>query len=149
MDFGAGTKNIVVSVNGLNFDRVYSARDKCENALSPRATKDAARPRGPNLPSFPPRLSLPEPGSVTAWVTKNSFKGTQPFAQFVNVFEKAGDADAARELRIQGETTSVMRSLCKAWGIYCEKEVKGGGRRRRSGARVRRPLSCSASKTDS
>lgn len=125
MDFGGGAKNIVVSVNGLHFDRVYSARDKCENALTPRATREQARPRGGNMPSFPPRLSLPNPEAVTAWVKRNSFKGTQPFEEFVNVFEKAGDADAARELRIQGETASVMRSLCSAWGVYCEKETGG------------------------
>lgn len=122
MDFAKGTKNITVSVNGLHFDRVYSAQDKCDNALSPRATKEVKVSGQSNKQSFPPKLFLPEPNAVTTWVTRNSFKGTQPFAQFVNVFEQAGDTDAARELRIQGETISVMRSLCRAWGIYCDKQ---------------------------
>ncbi|MFO1125979.1 MAG: hypothetical protein U1E25_12385 [Methylocystis sp.] len=124
LDFEVATKDVRVQVNGLHFDRVYSAKDKCEIALSPRATREKAKPRGPNdLPQFPPSLSLPKPEHVTAWVKKNEFKGTQPFAQFVSVFERAGDADAARELKIQGETTTVMRSFCKSWGIYCEREI--------------------------
>lgn len=67
---------------------------------------------------------------MIAWIDKNSFSGTQqPFAQFVTVFERAGDADAARELKIEGETTSVMRSICKNWGAYCERakdELRSG-----------------------
>jgi hypothetical protein len=123
LDFDVATKDVLVRVNGLHFERVYSAKDKCETALSPRATKEKARPRGDNdIPKFPPSLHLPKPERVTAWVKKNAFKGTQPFAQFVSVFERAGDADAARELKIQGETTTVMRSFCKSWGFYCESE---------------------------
>ena len=123
LDFEVATKDVRVQVNGLHFERVYSAKDKCEIALSPRATKEKARPRDANdVPRFPPSLSLPKPEHVTAWVKKNEFKGTQPFAQFVSVFERAGDADAARELKIQGETTTVMRSFCKSWGFYCENE---------------------------
>ncbi|MGJ0620324.1 MAG: hypothetical protein ACR65Z_06365 [Methylocystis sp.] len=124
LDFEVATKDVLVRVNGLHFERVYSAKDKCETALSPRATKEKARPRDANdIPKFPPSLHLPEPEHVTAWVKKNEFKGTQPFAQFVSVFERAGDADAARELKIQGETTTVMRSFCKSWGFYCESET--------------------------
>ncbi len=123
LDFEVATKDVLVKVNGLHFERVYSAKDKCETALSPRATKEKARPRDANdIPKFPPSLRLPKPEHVTAWVKKNDFKGTQPFAQFVSVFERAGDADAARELKIQGETTTVMRSFCKSWGFYCEAE---------------------------
>lgn len=124
LDFEVATKDVLVRVNGLHFERVYSAKDKCETALSPRASKEKARPRDANdIPKFPPSLRLPEPEHVTAWVKKNEFKGTQPFAQFVSVFERAGDADAARELKIQGETTTVMRSFCKSWGFYCESEI--------------------------
>lgn len=123
MDFERETQNITVSVNGLHFDRVYTANDDCEKALSPRASKDTRYSGEDDKRSFPPKLNLPKPTAVTKWVTKNSFKGTQPFAQFVHVFEQAGDADAARELRIQGETISVKRSLCKAWGAYCDQEV--------------------------
>ena len=123
LDFEVATEDVLVRVNGLHFERVYSAKDKCETALAPRATKEKARPReASDVPKFPPSLRLPKPEHVTAWVKKNAFKGTQPFAQFVSVFERAGDADAARDLKIQGETTTVMRSLCKNWGIYCEKE---------------------------
>ncbi len=123
LDFEVATEDVLVRVNGLHFERVYSAKDKCETALSPRATKEKARPRkASDAPKFPPSLRLPKPEHVTAWVKKNAFKGTQPFAQFVSVFERAGDADAARDLKIQGETTTVMRRLCKNWGFYCEKE---------------------------
>ncbi|MBI1980476.1 MAG: hypothetical protein HYS63_02720 [Methylocystis sp.] len=128
LDFEVATKDVLVKVNGLHFERVYSAKDKCETALSPRATKEKARPRDANdIPQFPPSLRLPKPEHVTAWVKKNTFKGTQPFAQFVSVFERAGDSDAARELKIQGETTTVMRSFCKSWGFYCENENDNPG----------------------
>ena len=123
LDFEVTKNDVLVSVNGLHFERVYSAKDKCETALSPRATNEKARPRDAReIPQFPPSLSLPKPEHVTAWVKKNEFKGTQPFAQFVSVFERAGDAEAARELKIQGETTTLMRSFCKSWGFYCESE---------------------------
>ncbi|MFO1103949.1 MAG: hypothetical protein U1E20_13705 [Methylocystis sp.] len=123
LDFEVTKNDVLVSVNGLHFERVYSAKDKCETALSPRATNEKARPRDAReIPQFPPSLSLPKPEHVTAWVKKNEFKGTQPFAQFVSVFEQAGDAEAARELKIQGETTTLKRSICKSWGFYCESE---------------------------
>lgn len=142
LDFEVTSNDVLVSVNGLHFERVYSAKDRCETALSPRATNEKARPRNArDIPQFPPSLSLPKPEHVTAWVKKNEFKGTQPFAQFVSVFERAGDSDAARELKIQGETTTVMRSFCKSWGFYCENENDNPGEMFDEGKQAEGPTS--------
>ncbi|MCC3244914.1 hypothetical protein LG047_06200 [Methylocystis sp. WRRC1] len=122
LDFGVATRNVVVKVNGLHFQRVYSAKDRCETALSPRssARQSLTTPTAGGKPLFPPDLHLPDAEDVTAWVTKNEFIGTQPFQEFVAVFEKAGDLNGARDLKIKGETAAVKANLCMSWGVHCD-----------------------------
>lgn len=103
-----------LNVNGLHFQRIYASKDKCEAAVSLRASRkatavDIAR-KGPD---FPPRLELPRTTDVINWINKNSFAGTQqPFAEFVAVFEREGNVDGAKELKIRAANAAFKSSLC-------------------------------------
>ncbi|MEF3367165.1 hypothetical protein V3H18_11530 [Methylocystis sp. 9N] len=128
LDFDVVAKDIAIRVNGLHFKRVYTAKDRCESALSPRSSaRQAQAMKRTGGRRFPPDLGLPSADQVTAWVKKNEFwtkkdrfTGTQPFAEFIGVFEKAGDLEAARELKIKAETAVVEARLCKNWGFHCD-----------------------------
>src|SRR4051812_24231077 len=103
-----GVQGICVKVNGLHFDHVYSSGAPCESALALREGKngdESGRPR------FPPDQTLPSTDEVLNWIEANSFRGTQPFAQFVSSFEQAGDKERAKELRIR----LVNASFEKSW----------------------------------
>jgi hypothetical protein len=109
LNFELVTGDVQVEVNGLDFDRVYSSTAECESAIALRATRRPTKQRV----DFPPRFTLPTVPQVIAWIQKNKFAGTQqPFAEFVAVFERAGNAEAAKELRITSEDAALKSSLC-------------------------------------
>lgn len=62
---------------------------------------------------FPPDLKLPQTGQIIEWINTNKYRGTQqPFAEFVNVFERAGNPAAATELKIRAAKTELKNSFC-------------------------------------
>jgi hypothetical protein len=107
-----------LNVNGLHFERIYASQADCEAALSIRSSRDLKlRPSGDSdatiSTTFPPKLELPETKQVIAWIDKNSFSGTQqPFAEFVGVFERAGNSEAAKNLRISAANAAFKASVC-------------------------------------
>lgn len=108
-DFTA-QKDVALEVNGLHFDRVYSSTAACETALALKSTRRPSQ----ELVSFPPEFKLPIVAQVIAWVQKNKYAGTQqPFAAFVTVFERAGDEEATRNLKIQAENVTSWSPLCQ------------------------------------
>lgn len=115
INFNVATQDVLLTVNGLRFERIYTSNARCESAMALRS--GAARRFASQFPqeeiSFPPNLELPKTKDIIAWIDKNKFAGTQqPFAAFVAVFEGAGDAEAARELKIRAANASVRSTLC-------------------------------------
>ncbi|MGD9542146.1 MAG: hypothetical protein AB7V61_14600, partial [Methylocystis sp.] len=90
-----------LSVNGLRFERIYASTAKCEEAVSLRASRKAnPGAAGRKEPDFPPRLDLPQTEEIISWIKKNRYSPTQqPFAEFVAAFERAGNMEAAKNLK--------------------------------------------------
>lgn len=142
LNFNLAKQYVKLKVNGLHFERIYHSTTVCESALSLRSGR--RRTVGEKTSSaalaFPPDLRLPHTELVSDWVKKNEFKGTQPFQEFVAVFEKAGDLNAARDLKIQEQTATVEARLCISWGVHCgsavQQETVGDGIAHRIEARL-------------
>lgn len=115
LNFAVTKQDISLIVNGLNFERIYTSRARCESAMALRANRPT-RPRSQASAeevAFPPNLELPESGDIIAWINKNKFAGTQqPFEAFVKVFEHAGDGGTAKVLRIRSANIGLRNSLC-------------------------------------
>ena len=134
LDFAAPLRGTCVKVNGLQFERVYSSSAPCELALALQRAEE----RDPGKPStmappFPPDLGLPASEHVISWIKANSFQSTQPLAQFVTAFERAGDADRAKDLRIRwtrseidGAWSWIWASICGPWtNLFSDRGCKG------------------------
>jgi hypothetical protein len=115
LNFDVTTQDVSLTVNGLHFERIYTSKAVCESALSLRSAKPKkpwAHPSN-NESDFPPNLELPKTEQIIDWINKNKFAGTQqPFAEFVAVFERAGDSEGAKELKIRAANAALMASLC-------------------------------------
>jgi hypothetical protein len=115
LDFDLTVQNVSLTVNGLHFERIYDSRADCESALSLRSSEGA--PRAEEI-AFPPVLKLPNTDQVIDWINKNRFAGTQqPFAEFVAVFEQAGDSEGAKDLKIRAAIFAFRSSVCDLFGF--------------------------------
>jgi hypothetical protein len=115
LNFDLTAQDVSLTVNGLHFERIYTSRAICESAVSLRTGKSKQAGVGdtPSEPAFPPALELPKTEQIIAWINKNKFAGTQqPFAEFVAVFEKAGDSEGAKELKIRAANAGLKSSFC-------------------------------------
>ena len=114
-DLATQDQDLSLTVNGLQFERIYTSNARCESALALRSGKPkqpGARDLQKEL-AFPPKLELPKTEQIIAWINKNEFANTQqPFAEFVKVFEKAGDSEGAKELKIRAANAALESSLC-------------------------------------
>lgn len=123
LNFGfAAFQGATLNVSGLHFEHIYGSQADCETALSIRSSRDL-RASGKSAAggaessadpiNFPPRLRLPDTNQVIAWINKNSFSDTQqPFAEFVRVFEREGNSEAARNLRISAADAAFQANIC-------------------------------------
>ena len=131
LNFDVSSSKMLVVVNGLHFEHIYTASGYCEAALSPRSAAKQETPQGSNAkpgsiadagnggakskgkPAFPPDLDLPTTDQITNWINKNKFAHTQqPFAEFVTVFERAGNSEGATQLKIQAATFALRSTAC-------------------------------------
>lgn len=123
LNFGfAEFQGATLNVSGLHFERIYGSQADCEMALSIRSSRDLKASGKPGAGgaessadpiSFPPRLRLPDTKQVIDWINKNSFSDTQqPFAEFVRVFEREGNSEAARNLRISAADAAFRANIC-------------------------------------
>ena len=111
LNFNFKDPSATINLNGLHFKKVYNSRERCEAAVSLRAPQftgpDAEREFAKT--TFPPKLRLPNTQQILTWIDRNSFKATQPFAEFVNALERAGDSDGARDLKVEEATFRLGR----------------------------------------
>jgi hypothetical protein len=114
LNFDLAAEDIALKVNGLHFKHIYASQEMCESALSLRAGKPRAQHSSAGQPpTFPPTLELPTAEQVATWINKNKFARTQqPFAEFVNVFENAGNSEVATDLRIRASNFALLASTC-------------------------------------
>ncbi|KAF2989335.1 hypothetical protein OGR47_20955 (plasmid) [Methylocystis sp. MJC1] len=114
LNFRLTQQDIALKVNGLHFNRIYASQEACESALSLRAGKPLPQRSGTaQQPTFPPTLELPTAEQVTTWINKNEFARTQqPFAEFVTVFERAGNVEVATDLKIRASNFAWWTSTC-------------------------------------
>ena len=100
LNFDVTAQNVSITVNGLHFERIYDFKADCESALSARLSGSVRTRAGAQASKeipFPPQRQLPKTEQIIDWINKNKFAGTQqPFAEFVAVFERAGDLDGAK-----------------------------------------------------
>ena len=117
LDFGLAVQNVSLTVNGLHFERIYNSKADCESALSLRYSGTPGKPT-PKEIAFPPALELPKTEQVLDWINKNRFAHTQqPFAEFVAVFERAGDSEGAKELKIRAANAASKSTFCDLFGV--------------------------------
>jgi hypothetical protein len=97
-------------LNGIQFEQVYSSA-KIATPVRCGYNPTFAQPSGgtglDSLDNLTSPLPLPEVDEVTSWLRRNAVNTTQPFAAFVDVFQKHGDDDAAKQLRISRATTEL------------------------------------------
>jgi len=98
-----------LSVSGLKFEHVYAAQITC--GYDP----DFASPDG-----APPAHSmrLPRVEEVMSWLDSNHLITTQPFAAFVDVFQKHGEIKDARELRIGKASAELCLRAQRIFGAW-------------------------------
>lgn len=134
LNFGfASFQGATLHVSGLHFERMYGSQADCESALSIRSSHGSSAMGKPGASGaessadaikFPPRLRLPDTKQVIDWINKNSFSGTQqPFAEFVRVFEREGNSEEARNLRISAADAAFKANIC---GLFPSFLRKGG-----------------------
>ena len=132
LNFGfAAFPGATLNVSGLHFQHIYGSQADCEAALSIRTSRDlraSSKPEATGAESsgdainFPPRLRLPVTKQVIDWINKNSYSDTQqPFAEFVSVFEREGNSEAARNLRISAADAAFRANICGLFPSFLRK----------------------------
>jgi hypothetical protein len=129
--FGLGHDPYQLSMDGLKLEHVYGTDDDCKYDPDFARPQDAARPPETPSPESFPGISFSKPtsglgwpgfGDVTSWLNANSLATTQPYAAFIDVFQKNGADNEARDLRglkASAELCLKRRHLfgdCLSWG---------------------------------
>jgi hypothetical protein len=124
-----------LSLSGLKFEHVYSSNIVCDydpNFSDTDTKKPAPAGAGANLgndadPGANSRL--PKVEEVMGWLSDNSLATTQPFAAFVDVFQKHGEDNDAKSLRIakaDAELCLKARRILGEWICGKRLESKAG-----------------------
>src|SRR5262249_37125976 len=103
-------------VNGIKFEHVYTAENitcgynpsfadaDADSKTKSKSLLETGRGDGATL-------HLPRADEVVAWLNLNSIATTQPSEAFVAAFQKEGEADSAKEVRI----ARAARELAATW----------------------------------
>jgi hypothetical protein len=116
-DFGNGTPvGYDLFVSGLNFEHVYAAKSDCK--YDPAFARPGSE--GTIRPSSVPVPALRRPGveEVMSWLDGNHLVTTQPFSAFVDVFQKHGEVNDARELRIAKASAELCLKAHRVFGNW-------------------------------
>lgn len=121
-----------LSLSGLKFEHVYASNIVCDydpNFSDTDTKKSApARAGAPNLgndtdPGANSRL--PKVEEVMGWLSGNSLATTQPFAAFVDVFQKHGEDNDAKALRIAKADVELCLKARRIFGEWiCGKRLE-------------------------
>jgi hypothetical protein len=122
-NFKLAAQGYQMVVNGLRFKRIYAATADLDcnyepHYSSPLTTSGDSRASG-NRDEIKPEsrsgLRLPEVDEVMAWLEMNAVATTQPFAAFVDAFQKAGEDSDAKKLRIARATKELWLRFAKTF----------------------------------
>jgi hypothetical protein len=133
-NFVPGTRTYNTFVNGLKFDRVYAIPEEtCAYDPKIATPVDPAHPRPGAASNLRSQLRLPLVDYVTAWLNSNSIITTQPFAAFVDAFEKNGESNGAKRLRIEKATAELCPKVIHVFGrlaFFCNADAASAVRPR-------------------
>jgi hypothetical protein len=123
-NFSKATHTYRTSVNGLKFNHVYAIPgEPCAYDPDIATPKDLAKSHLKDTDTSKSQLRFPPVGEVTTWLNRNFVQTTQPFSAFVDAFQKDGEDDAAKTLRIEKATTELCvkarRVFLKAIVPFC------------------------------
>jgi hypothetical protein len=120
-------------LNGVQFEQVYSAGSKVTNTRNKANNgvvtcgydPDNAGGKnvvGDNVDDLSSPLPAPDVDDVMFLLRSNKAESTQPFAAFVDVFQKNGDDDTAKQLRIVKAHTELINNTDRLFGWNIEDE---------------------------
>jgi hypothetical protein len=114
-----------LSLSGLKFEHVYAtAKNACDYdpdfAASDKAKAGAPNVRQGNDPDPASHSRLPLVEEVMTWLGGNSLATTQPFAAFVDVFQKHGEDADAKALRIAKANTELCLKAQRVFGSFSD-----------------------------
>jgi hypothetical protein len=119
-----------LSLSGLKFQHVYVAEGLACDYNPAFADPDPEKPSSALVSSLPQLESVSNPGAhlrvplvdeVMSWLQGNSLLTTQPFAAFVEVFQKHGDDKDAKELRIAKASAELCLKAQRVFGSYIDR----------------------------
>lgn len=114
-------------LNGLQFEQVYSARLKngtVKCGYDPENTKEtSAQYVMDSIDSLKSPLPAPSVDDVMSLLKSNAALSTQPFAAFVDVFQKNGDDNKAKQLRIEKADTELLNNTNRIIGRRTAQET--------------------------
>jgi hypothetical protein len=121
----AQSRPYTLSLSGLKFEHVYAtAKNACD--YDPDfATSDKTKPGAPNVrqgndPDPASHSRLPLVAEVMAWLSGNSLATTQPFSTFVDVFQKHGEDNDAKSLRIAKANAELCLKTQRIFGGFSD-----------------------------
>jgi hypothetical protein len=125
--------HVITAVDGLNFDRVYSAPAACEYGGSKSAPAIYDQRTLSIITDFTETLELPKVEDALKWLDLNKIVSTQPYTAFATAFKNAGvdstAIDIARENRELCERAArwlpftILRRFCRTAAEIRESEV--------------------------
>ncbi|MFZ1885490.1 MAG: hypothetical protein WAU53_18305 [Rhodoplanes sp.] len=90
-NFDDNKRNYFTALDGLEFERIYSAQAACEYAGSEPAPTGGPGDGTPSIISeLKAQLDIPTVDEVLKWLELNKLGSTQPYTAFANAFERAG-----------------------------------------------------------
>ena len=111
--FDGASRAYNLSLSGLKFDHAYSmAKTGCDY------DPEFAKPRLQTASNPGSDLRLPQVKEVMAWLQSNALGTTQPFTAFVEVFQKDGEDNAAKDLRIARASAELWAKARHAFGDW-------------------------------
>jgi hypothetical protein len=114
-----------LSLSGLKFEHVYATTKSACDYDPDFAASDKAKAGSPNVrqgndPDPASHSRLPLVGEVMTWLGGNSLATTQPFAAFVDVFQKHGEDTDAKALRIAKANTELCLKAQRIFGSFAD-----------------------------
>jgi hypothetical protein len=122
--FDDGRKAYQLSVNGLKFQNVYAAKIPCDYSPDYFST-DVTKPSLHTIGDPWTVLHLPAVKEVMSWLDSNSLVTTQPFAAFVDVFQRDGRDSDAKDLRIAKASTELCVKARRVFGNWICGQASG------------------------
>ena len=90
VDFDDSPRNQTITIDGLQFERLYHAQASCEYGGSPTEPPVDVDRYLSVIADFTSNLKLPKVKEALKWLDSNTIGSTQPYAAFAAAFDNAG-----------------------------------------------------------